>query len=581
MPNLTVPSAISIGILSRTRRVQSARCSLRGALLGWLALGISNCAAPARSTGFSPLLVAKRSETAVQASVSVPKTGDFDPCAGGLPRPPPGGPPPFPMQQERRKLKDQFDTNHDGMLDRAERAVARQFLLQEKTAGARPQGAIGPPKGAWRGFTGRATPGQGPQVFIDDVVYPLKVSPYDPATLRTLFLSFEDSTWETQLSDFHDTDIEVPATLRADTRTVLRDVGVRFRGMSSYMMVPAGFKRSLNISIDAKNEKQNWQGIRTLNLLNSHEDPTYLRVLLYQEIAQHYFPTPKANLVHLVINDESWGIYVNAEQFNADFVAAWFGTRQGARFKVTGSPMGRGGLEYLGDEPKPYAEIYDLKTTKSDQVWLDLIRLCRVLNQTPVQNLHVALEPLLDIEGTLRFLALENVLINGDGYWARASDYNLYQDLRGKFHVIPHDTNETFMSAEHAPGFKKNVPAPGIKLDPLTGLDDPTKPLRSRLLLNPVLQKRYLKVVREIAEDWLDWTRLQPIIDIQQSRISSIVKSDVHKLDSTEDFQQGTFGFTDRSGPCGSEKVPGLKPFIEQRRAYLLAHPALQHLPRD
>jgi len=39
-----------------------------------------------------------------------------------------------------------------------------------------------------------------------------------------------------------------------------------------------------------------------------------------------------------------------------------------------------------------------------------------------------------------------------------------------------------------------------------------------------------------------------------------IVKSDVHKLDSMEDFEQGTFGFTDRSGPCGSEKMPGLKP---------------------
>ena len=577
MPRLTVPSGISIGNLSLTRRAWSIRGSLRGVFPALLALAISNCVARVRSTSSLALPATKASETALQVSSTVPKTGDSDPCAGGAPRPPPGGPPPFPMQHERRKLKDQFDANHDGMLDSAERAVARQFLLQEKMAATRPRAAFEPPKGTWRGpFAGRATPGRGPKVLFDDVVHPLKVSPYDPATLRTLFLSFEDSSWETQLSDFHETDIEVPATLRADTSSVLRDVGVRFRGMSSYMMVPAGYKRSLNISIDAINDKQNWQGIHTLNLLNSHEDPTYLRVLLYQEIARHYFPTPRANLVHLVINDESWGFYDNAEQFNADFVETWFGTRKGARFKVTGSPMGRGGLEYLGDDPSPYAAIYDLKTKKTNQVWLDLIRLCKVLNQTPVANLHVALEPLLDIDGTLKFLALENVLINGDGYWVRASDYNLYQDSSGKFHVIPHDTNETFMSAEHVPGFNKRGPAPGVKLDPLTGLDDPTKPLRSKLLLDPVLQKRYLKVVREIAEDWLDWARLRPFIESQQSRIAMIVKSDVHKLDSMEDFEQGTFGFTDRSGPCGSEKTPGLKPFIEQRRAFLLAHPALQ-----
>ena len=37
--------------------------------------------------------------------------------------------------------------------------------------------------------------------------------------------------------------------------------------------------------------------------------------------------------------------------------------------------------------------------------------------------------------------------MNNDGYWTRASDYGLYRDPTGKFHVIPHDMNETFQSA--------------------------------------------------------------------------------------------------------------------------------------
>ena len=44
----------------------------------------------------------------------------------------------------------------------------------------------------------------------------------------------------------------------------------------------------------------------------------------------------------------------------------------------------------------------------------------------------------------LWFLALDNALINNDGYWTRASDYSLYRDPKGKFHVIPHDMNEAF-----------------------------------------------------------------------------------------------------------------------------------------
>src|SRR5262249_6340307 len=57
----------------------------------------------------------------------------------------------------------------------------------------------------------------------------------------------------------------------------------------------------------------------------------------------------------------------------------------------------------------------------------------------------------LDVDGALKFLALENVLINNDGYWIRTSDYSLYQDAGGRFHVIPHDSNETFSRPE-SPG---------------------------------------------------------------------------------------------------------------------------------
>ena len=56
---------------------------------------------------------------------------------------------------------------------------------------------------------------------------------YDPQTLRTYFLEFENTDWEKELSDFHNTDVEVPAKLTVDGKTY-QDVGVHFRGMSSY-----------------------------------------------------------------------------------------------------------------------------------------------------------------------------------------------------------------------------------------------------------------------------------------------------------------------------------------------------------
>ena len=51
---------------------------------------------------------------------------------------------------------------------------------------------------------------------------------------------------------------------------------------------------------------------------------------------------------------------------------------------------------------------------------------------------------MLDIDGALKFLALDNALINNDGYWIRTSDYDIYEDANGRFHLIPQDQNETF-----------------------------------------------------------------------------------------------------------------------------------------
>ena len=51
------------------------------------------------------------------------------------------------------------------------------------------------------------------------------------------------------------------------------------------------------------------------------------------------------------------------------------------------------------------------------------------------------------------------------------------------------------------------------RLDPLVGLDDARKPLRSKLLAVPALRERYLAYVKEIAEKSLDWEKLKPVVD--------------------------------------------------------------------
>lgn len=605
----------------------------------------------------------------------------------------PGG----PMGGPDRKLVEQFDKDKDGRLNTEERKAAREAAK----AGGRGPGGPGGPGGGPRGpggggfggppGMGRNEPGKpGPKVAKADVkTYP-DLHFYDTSVLRTIFLDFTADDWEAELSDFIRTDVEVPATLTVDGKSY-PNVGVSFRGMSSLMGVSAGSKRSLNLSIDHADPKQRVSGYKTLNLLNNHEDPTFLHTVLYSQIAREYIPAPRANLVKVVINGESWGIYTNAQQFNKEFVDDFFPETKAAkaaakskdkkddksanagpknmRWKVAGSPGGGGSLAYLGDDAAAYKRLYEIKSDDNDDAWNALIALCRTLNQTPPDQLEAEIAPMLDIEGALWFLALDNVFSNGDGYWTRGSDYSLLRTKDGKFHVIPHDMNETFSSGggpggpggggpgggrgrpggfggggpggafqQGGPGnFRSDEgangnpaatrpstnpagvadgrrPDPdfrgdgqprggfgggpggrfgggmfggggGPTLDPLVGLSDASKPLRSKLLAVPALRARYLAHVRTLADQWLDWQKLGPIVQQHRTLIEKEVEADTRKLQSYESFKRAL----DDTAPTTQPARPGevrtggrdssLKQFVTKRREYLLNHADVKAAP--
>ena len=487
--------------------------------------------------------------------------GNFPPGRG--PGFGPGG------MREETKLVAKFDKNGNKRLDAEERKTARAFLASEKAEGRGPR-RFGP-----RGRPENPEPPEpGKKLSPADIKSFPDAPLYDPKTLRTLFLEFENADWEKELADFNNTDVEVPATLVVDGKTY-REVGVHFRGASSYFTVSEGYKRSLNVSLDFAHKEQRLAGYRTLNLLNSHTDPTFLRSILYYQVARDYLPAPKANYVRVVINGESWGVFINAQQFNTDFTKEAFGSAKGARWKVPGSPRGDGGLAYVGNDVAEYKKRYEIKSKDDPKSWTNLMQLCRVLNETPTDKLEATLAPLLDIDGAIQFLALENVFINSDGYWVRASDYNLYQDERGKFHIIPHDANETFRAPE-GPGMRGMAGAGGVELDPMAGAEDPKKSLLNKLLAVPSLKARYLAQVRAMAEEWLDWKRIAPLASQYQSLIAADVKADTRKLYPFEAFQRAVTEDIEEQGFRGPRRSISLKSFVEQRQAFLLNHPEIK-----
>lgn len=95
----------------------------------------------------------------------------------------------------------------------------------------------------------------------------------------------------------------------------------------------------------------------------------------------------------------------------------------------------------------------------------------------------------------------------------------------------------------------------GTDLDLLVGLNDTTKPLRSRLLAVPALREKYLAYSRDIAQTWLDWERLGAIARRHHALIAPYVDTDTRKLVSDEQFQAS---------------LGELQTFVEARRQYVL-----------
>ncbi|MHC4078082.1 MAG: hypothetical protein ACYST0_06535, partial [Planctomycetota bacterium] len=150
---------------------------------------------------------------------------------------------------QRTRLVERFDADKNGWLDSKERAAARKWVRENLRR-----------RGGFFGRRGRdsaqdAAEDTAQQARAERVILPMQVPHYpekklyDPKVLRTIFLSFPQKDWREELADFYRTDVDVPAVMVIDGKKY-PDVGVRYRGTSSYLLVPATSKKPLNISVD-------------------------------------------------------------------------------------------------------------------------------------------------------------------------------------------------------------------------------------------------------------------------------------------------------------------------------------------
>lgn len=370
--------------------------------------------------------------------------------------------------------------------------------------------------------------------------------------VNDVYLEFADDNWYEQLEAIRDAELDsggqssdeyLPATLTYGD-TVVEGVGVQFKGQTSFYR--AETRKSFDIDIDFTDKKAELEGYSKLNLNNAFEDPTYIREVLYSTEIRKHTPAAQSNLINLHVNGEFWGMYSNTQQLNKTFLKEWFLTNDGAHFRAK---LGSGSnFIHLGDDAAAYEQGYRLKS--SDEVdepygiFPEPTRLVANLTAETVDDLN----QVMDVDGTLWFLAYEILFGDDDSYvWKGGKDYMLYFDEQtGR--LLPYEIDGNSVMIKEYDLFMEGGP----------------HPLTNKLFSVPELRQRYLAHVRTILQESFAPAYMHERIDYLSALAEDGVQADPrpHKGISYEGF---------------ATAIDELKAYADKRYQLLTEHDELKN----
>jgi len=203
----------------------------------------------------------------------------------------------------------------------------------------------------------------------------------------------------------------------ADT---IEEIGFRLRGNTSLHSQ----KKSFKISFNTYQAGRKYHGVEKMNLNGEHNDPSIIRShLTWNLFAKMNVPASRSNHVNVFINNRFYGLYINVEHVDEEFVESRYANQFGNLYKC----LYPANLSYLGTNPNDYKNNgYELKTNIEKDDYSDLINFIHTLdNSTPAQ-LPEKLEPIFNVNSYIRYLAVEIFSGHWDGYSFNKNNYYLF-----------------------------------------------------------------------------------------------------------------------------------------------------------
>jgi hypothetical protein len=350
-------------------------------------------------------------------------------------------------------------------------------------------------------------------------------------------------------------------------------VAIRYKGNSSFNI--PGPKNSFKLDINELVAGQNIHGIKKMNFNNGFKDPTMLRECMSLEMYRNagvQAPRCAYARINYDLGDGQgpryWGLYTNIEQVDKTYLTDRFTAEfsDGNLYKPDGP----------GSDLSMFSQTtYEKKTNETAADYSDIIALIDLLKTlNDPTSVKTNLEPVFNVDGFLRFLAINNILTSWDSYPGTGHNYYLYNNPKNKgatgkdyWEYIVWDANEAFGNF---------IPMGKTAVDNLSWpWDQPfamyQKVLISKILLVPEWRTKLGEYMKQYLKDpkLFEPVAAQARADELHKFIGDAVHQDKNFLFTTANPDQFTQGLTQdvQGGPQGA--ILALKPYIAGRAMFL------------
>ena len=434
---------------------------------------------------------------------------------------------------------------------------------------------------------------------------------FNKETIQDVKISIDENNWNYLLQNAIDKPIVLASSVSIGDDTV-KYVGIKTKGnltlkevwnsSSDRFSFTINFGKYINTD-NGYTDKQNLYGLRKVALNNIYGDATLMKEYLsYELMTKMGIPTPEYSLINLYINDEFYGVYMMVESIDSSLTQRTLGEKSDYLVKPESSGGdliydnsldeyinddgefdfssiiydNSGNIIYPNDKSNPLYKYNGLWENDEDTFedivdmlptifkWMKTLNELNNIDNPNTDDYKLALEEIIDVDGLIRYFAVNTYLVNLDSYQSeKMQNYALYINETGEATIIPWDYNYSF--GVYGLGSASDV----INFDIYNPVINTT--LKDRPLLNVILQndeykvlyKKYLNDITIIASeggttsdgDTYEENNFATILDKYNKLLNNIYGNDPTAFYTLDEYNKAT---------------TSLKELIEQRSEAVL-----------